>query len=510
MFAPGVYTENGLILIPFPTDPGLRSDRPGVAGAKAILWQQMSSSTSFSESLLSFSRIHRMRSFISPVIRRALAVFSFTLPLSVLDAQSPGQVMVVQKTPPELADFGISFEKLNFTFESPVTARFWIECEMGEGKRSHMDVPHDYALPTSHYALSYLQLANDQVSVSVTTDAQPPENRRTAMTDAGDGGSGTRIVTYQLSAPRVDYDQDIELFRATTKPSWRHPRDPSRVVRIMTRFSAAEFPVNPIPMEDNAGWEKVTKGRLAILHRGRNSFDWKDVSPKALADVAKGNPDASFWGDLVDLSAVSANEAWVAIAQKEGDKTQGRLEHTTDGGKTWREATTPAADAVKLSFVDSRCGFLLALGSPSAGLMKKAVYGTVDGGAHWQPLAAPGADGQSFYPTGICFRTPQEGWMTATYHGAPAVPLFHTRDGGQSWQVQELEIPADFQGGYADIYPPFFYPRQINPDLKKGQLPVKLVRHPPAPDHEAWIYYRTDDGGATWQLPKPKEPTSEN
>ena len=134
--------------------------------------------------------------------------------------------------------------------------------------------------------------------------------------------------------------------------------------------------------------------------------------------------------------------------------------------------------------------------------MDKAVYGSTDGGAHWQRLTSPGAAGQSFYPIGICFRTPLEGWIAATYHGAPDAPLFHTVDGGKSWQVQELEILADFRGGYADIYPPFFYPRQVNRGLKKVQLPVKLVRHMPAPDREEWIYYRTEDGGATWHLPK--------
>jgi hypothetical protein len=445
----------------------------------------------------------------SAAIRVAAFAVCFLLSLPGHAASPAGVVKVVQKTPIELEGYDITFEKLDFTFEVPVTARFWIEYDSGKSKPITMEVPHDHVLPTNHYALSYLQMADNQVSLTVATDSEAPENRRTGVLGGGDE-SGTRTVTYQLTSPRVDPDRDIELFRATVKPPWRRPQDPVKVTRIMVHFSRAEYPQDPIPLEDNAAWWKVTDGRPAILRRGRNSFDWKDVSPKSLASVAKADADASSWSDLVDLSAMDANEAWVAVVAKKSGQPAGWIEHTTDGGKHWQQSATPVASSVKLSFVNSSCGFLLVPGSPAAGLMDKTVYGSTDGGVHWRQLASPGAAGQSFYPTGICFRTPLDGWITATYHGAPDAPLFHTVDGGKSWQVQELEFPADFRGGYADVYPPFFYPRQINPGLKKGELAVKLVRHMPAPDREEWIYYRTEDGGATWHLPKPEAPQSDD
>jgi hypothetical protein len=128
------------------------------------------------------------------------------------------------------------------------------------------------------------------------------------------------------------------------------------------------------------------------------------------------------------------------------------------------------------------------------------VYATTDSGVHWQKVTPPPENGMSYYPTGMIFRSTQEGWITATYHGAPDVPLFHTRDGGKTWELQRLDIPPEFVGGYADTYPPFFYTVYGKPFLK-GQLPVKLVRHEPAPDHTAWRYFYTEDGGATWHLP---------
>lgn len=448
-----------------------------------------------------FQLLISIQPFILPCAMFRL--FCFLLILPNLKAAPTGEVKIVQTTPIELSGVGITFEKLDFTFGSPVTARFWMEYDAGKGKPSRGEVPHDYVLPTNHYAFSYLQLANDQVSLSVTTDSPAPGNRRTGGY-GGPDSSGSREVIYQLTSTHIGLGRNIELFRATVKPSWRHSEDPTKVTKIMVRFSEAVFPEDPIPLEDNAAWKKITDGRVAILRQDRNSFEFKDVSPKILVGLTKENPDTSFWPQRVDLCALDANQAWVAVVAKKGDQPQVWIEQTADGGKHWKQFPAPAADSVKISFVNSHCGFLLAMGSPSAGLMRKEVYSTTDGAAHWQLLTMLGAEGQSFYPTGLFFRTPQEGWITATYHGSPAAPLFHTRDGGQSWQVQELEFPPDFSGGHADVFAPFFYPRHLHTDQMEGELPVKLVSRMSVPDHQEWIYYLTEDGGLTWHLPPSK------
>jgi dienelactone hydrolase len=160
-----------------------------------------------------------------------------------------------------------------------------------------------------------------------------------------------------------------------------------------------------------------------------------------------------------------------------------------------REARLGAGGTTSLSFVDDRNGFLLASSDPAAGLMTKNIYATTDGGATWQPRPSP--DAHSYYATGIAFRSSAEGWITGTYHGGDACPLYHTRNGAGSWALQKLPIPDEYRGGYADSYPPVF----IGEDRGHGYLPVKLVRHDPPPGHWAWVNYESDDGGATWHLP---------
>jgi hypothetical protein len=84
------------------------------------------------------------------------------LSLSLSVVWADGKVNRVQPTPPELFGIGVTFEKVDFHFDSPVTARFWIETETGN-QRTTMEVPHDHVLPATHYVLSYVQSGGGEV-----------------------------------------------------------------------------------------------------------------------------------------------------------------------------------------------------------------------------------------------------------------------------------------------------------------------------------------------------------
>lgn len=255
----------------------------------------------------------------------------------------------------------------------------------------------------------------------------------------------------------------------------------------------------PIMIDGSNGWrQKMTDKNSLVLHTNDGGSHWLDVSPPSLKIAVKKylHEDMSdFLRDAVAISPLDGHRTWVSIVPANSGEVW--LEYTADGGLNWTEKIAPIDDgsSASVSFVDERHGFLLSLGDPAAGTMRKHVYGTEDGGSRWFILTAPPADG--CYPTGVSFRSTSEGWITGTYHGGDSAPLYRTQDGGKSWKLQQIPIPDDYKGGYANISPPSFG----GPDKKKGILPVKLVRHTPPPDHDAYVDYETDDGGATWHLP---------
>lgn len=154
------------------------------------------------------------------------------------------------------------------------------------------------------------------------------------------------------------------------------------------------------------------------------------------ADV-KWEPQVS--GTTVRLRGVSAVDKRVAWAS--GDK--GTFVRTTDGGKTWKAATVPGAEALDFRDVDAfseRTAYLLSIGTGD----KSRIYKTTDGGAHWTlqfTNAVPGAffDGMAFWDEqhGVAFSDPVDGHFV----------VITTEDGGATWKpVPEGALPPALPG----------------------------------------------------------------
>ncbi len=242
-------------------------------------------------------------------------------------------------------------------------------------------------------------------------------------------------------------------------------------------------------------WRLDTENKLpALLHAKLGDRGWADVSPIALSQMAKETSGPEFYDDNCALCPLDNGHAWLAINLH--DRVV--VDYTSSGGQHWVQKIGPSASAlVSISFLDDRQGFVLTADG-SLGIHHEWVYQTSDGGKHWREMASPTHEGSGYYAEGIVFRNSLEGWIAASYHGAPDAPLFHTVDGAKSWTLQAFPIPADYRGGYATTYPPTFFGK----DKERGILPVDLERDEPAPDHRATVNYETDDGGATWHLPK--------
>jgi hypothetical protein len=142
----------------------------------------------------------------------------------------------IQETPRELVGIGVTFEKVDFRFNAPHRARFWIEGISGREKPAIEEVPHDQVEPANHYILVYVESGDGAVQLTVRTDTPEPLSSRTgclgpiAMMD-------DRDTTYLPKDSTVPLDRDIEVFEARGWSDDRHPGRPMPMVRIWARFA---------------------------------------------------------------------------------------------------------------------------------------------------------------------------------------------------------------------------------------------------------------------------------
>jgi len=145
-------------------------------------------------------------------------------------------------------------------------------------------------------------------------------------------------------------------------------------------------------------------------------------------------------------------------------------------------------------------------GTPGAGQMAKSLYRTTDGGKTFSFVrditgmtdAAGTMNGIAGYPTGMTFSTPQTGYVTCSYSAYTFVLMFKTTDGGTTWKLWSLPVPAAYKNlspannYYADAYPPVFFGEQ----KKTGVVMLDYVED----GNHVMQSYRTTDGGSAWTL----------
>ncbi|MEF2966361.1 exo-alpha-sialidase [Paenibacillus sp. M1] len=125
---------------------------------------------------------------------------------------------------------------------------------------------------------------------------------------------------------------------------------------------------------------------------------------------------------------------------------------------------------------------------PAMGLMTKQLYNATTDFQSWS-LVADVSSTVDGYVTGVTFLDNLEGWITASYHGEVPVPLYRTKDGGKSWELQKIDVPEEYN--YGNVYPPVFE----NKDSKTGSLEIEFVG-----DKKTQVLeYRTVDSGQSWE-----------
>jgi photosystem II stability/assembly factor-like uncharacterized protein len=212
-----------------------------------------------------------------------------------------------------------------------------------------------------------------------------------------------------------------------------------------------------------------------VLRTVDGGQSWRDVSPPGTAGL--------HFRDL------DARDAYRAVAMTAGSGTDSRVYSTSDGGHSWRlayQATDPAAFFDAMAFFDTRRG--LVVSDPIDG--KFQALSTADGGNTWTVLPNAGmppaqADEYGFADSGTMLTTAgRDGWFGS---GGSASRLFHSHDGGLTWDVTSTPILSGSAEGTAGIYGLAFRTANLGlavggdfltPDITSHVAAVSYLRDP--------------------------------
>jgi photosystem II stability/assembly factor-like uncharacterized protein len=188
-----------------------------------------------------------------------------------------------------------------------------------------------------------------------------------------------------------------------------------------------------------------------------------------------------------DISAFGTRHA---IAMAAGTGSDSRLYVTFDGGASWRLAytnTNPAAFFDCMSFFNPRDG--LVLSDPVNG--KFRILRTSDGGAHWRVQSAAGMppalpNEYGFAASGECLTTrAHQAWFGSG--GADGARVFHSRDGGRTWDVSRTPIRRAAAAGIFGLAFTARHGIAVGGDYSQPTVDSRVSA--------------ISQGGAPWQLP---------
>ncbi|HSS92641.1 MAG TPA: hypothetical protein VLR46_01495 [Candidatus Dormibacteraeota bacterium] len=208
---------------------------------------------------------------------------------------------------------------------------------------------------------------------------------------------------------------------------------------------------------------------------------WRDVTP------------ADYSSNSIDTYFLDGNHAWLTQYVQSSSSTV--VFGTNNGGASWhRSLPISTADLHRtygtvLFFIDPTHGWLLVpglvggsqLADPSTSTQFEFLYRTTDGGAHWQQVSHTTSRPGACVWGDVVFSSLTTGWIVNFCPSGSGPALFVSHDGGVTWNVQSLPVPATS----LDSSPVFF-------DSQHGILVVA--------GESSMTLLATSDGGRTWSV----------
>jgi len=214
------------------------------------------------------------------------------------------------------------------------------------------------------------------------------------------------------------------------------------------------------------------------------SISKQPTSPSTIQGQPIAEPTSQLSPTSFDYVELFDRSHWL-VAQSN------RLLETEDGGHKWtlKYNVIPANDEAHkiqgLSFIDGRIGFLIVGGHllrTDNGGTTWTIIGSISEGEKIDYKSCRFIDSMHGWAVGMLWK---EGWVND-----PKIPrylgiAFTTKDGGQTWQRRELDLPKGYRpdGTYWSFNDVFFK------DAKTGWLVG-----------DRGTIFRTEDGGETWRL----------
>jgi photosystem II stability/assembly factor-like uncharacterized protein len=214
------------------------------------------------------------------------------------------------------------------------------------------------------------------------------------------------------------------------------------------------------------GWVQV-EGRLLLT--SNNGLTWRDATP------------INFY--ILTANFRTSFDGWAIGRVTPGGKLV--TAHSRDGGQSWQiqplpsalSTNHPPATAAFMQFVGENTLFVSLKLQSSSNFSLGRLLVSEDNGRTWEERQLPIGEP-------VFLLDAKRGW---TAGGPAGDQLYHTQDGGYTWQIQNLDLPSDKR---VTIGLPLFS------DRLNGKLHVAMRDS----SGSQLVEYRTEDGGDSWYL----------
>lgn len=259
---------------------------------------------------------------------------------------------------------------------------------------------------------------------------------------------------------------------------------------------------------------KVLLSVLSLLLMVGCGFQSEISESSSTQSASQQPPTGEIHGSVSRLYMIDATTGWVQNWYRDGNVIHNDILRTVDGGAHWKvmlSCLPVSSDGGKAAgyvtcLNDFRTATIATVLEP-LGSNQSRIYHTSDGGQTWQSAVL---NARALFSSPV-FVDGQHGWFLGTDHfpGSDArssyigqeIALFRTSDGGNSWQrvasgnaISQLPVTSD--DGYG-MFPPFTANARIlftNPTT--GWI-IGATYHADTTS-TSWLYV-THDAGNTWQ-----------